>query len=262
MVNIYDQLKEKLQNTSLSENEIGVYLSLLKIGESTTGKILKEYKMSAGKIYYVLDKLIKKGLISYVTKNNIKNYKSQDPGNIIEYLEKEKQKIESKENDIKKLLPEITKALITDKDDISVEIYEGYEGFKTAVYKFMDEHEHSATEYEFDNFDANTNEQFPDYIKYVMLNYSKMMIEKNITAKMLLSTTNIKLINEAKQILNGTNYEIRYIKDQKFASILCSNKNTMIMDYTKPSVVYIKSKNIAQSFIKMFEALWTIAEDI
>lgn len=261
-MDIFDELKEKLQETKLSENETGVYVTLLRIGKSTTGRILKEYDMSSGKIYYILNKLIKKGLVSYVIKNNIKYFKSQCPENILEYLENEKKKIDNKEMQIKKLLPEILDSIKTEEEDISVEIYEGMDGFKTGIFRFMDEHNYGDTEYEFDNFSSGIEKEFPMGIKIAMQMYSKKMIKKNITALMLLSTTNKKLINEAKKIMKGTNYKIRYIENQKFASILFGKGRTLILDYSKPSLVYIKNKRIADSFIKMFESLWLMGKDI
>ena len=44
--------------------------------------------------------------------------------------------------------------------------------------------------------------------------------------------------------------------------MLFSKKSLMILDYAKPSVVFIKSKAIAESFIKMFESLWKLGEKV
>lgn len=256
-------LREKLKDTSLSENEIGVYLALLKIGESTTGKILNEYKMSAGKVYVVLDKLIKKGLVSHITKEKIKHFKAHDPQNIVDYLEKEKFEIEKKEDAIKKMLPDLSKALLLEKDDITVEIYEGLDGFKTAVNKVIEEHEYGAVEYEFDHFDfPSTGGNLPESIKYIMLNYSKGMIKKKVKAKLLLSSSNEKSLKDVKDVLKGTNSEIRYIKNQKFATIFFTKDKTLIIDYIKPHVVFIRSKTIAEGFRKMFESLWQLGKEI
>ncbi len=53
-----------LEEIGLTKGEISVYLALLKIGETTTGKIIEEAQISSGKIYEILDKLIKKGMVS------------------------------------------------------------------------------------------------------------------------------------------------------------------------------------------------------
>ena len=64
----------ELEKIGFTKSEIAVYTALLKIGQKTTGEILKEAKISSGKIYEILDKLIKKGLVSYIIKNNTKYF--------------------------------------------------------------------------------------------------------------------------------------------------------------------------------------------
>lgn len=261
-MNLFNELKQKLGDTGLSENEIGVYISLLKIGESTTGKILNDYKMSSGKIYIVLDKLIKKGLVSYAIKNNVKHFKAHNPMNILEYLKKEKEEIEKKANSIQNMIPDLQNMLNSDSDEVQVEVYEGIDGFKTAVYKVLEEHEIGGKEWEFDHFEFGKDEDMPDSIRYVMRNYSKGMMKKNISVKLLVSTDNKKAINDVKKVLEGTNFEFRHIENQKFASIFFTKDKTLIIDYVKPHVVFIRNKAIAQGFIRMFEAMWMIGKKV
>ena len=61
--------EQLLEDIGLTKGEIKVYLTLLKLRETTTGKIIEEAQISSGKIYEILDKLIKKGLVSYIIKD-------------------------------------------------------------------------------------------------------------------------------------------------------------------------------------------------
>ena len=54
--------KQLLEEIGLTRGEIKVYLTLLKLGETTTGKIIEEAQISSGKIYEILEKLIKKSI--------------------------------------------------------------------------------------------------------------------------------------------------------------------------------------------------------
>ena len=73
-----------LEEIGLTKGEIRVYLTLLKIGETTTGKIIEEAQISSGKIYEILDKLIKKGLASYVIKDKTKYFNAVSPNRILD----------------------------------------------------------------------------------------------------------------------------------------------------------------------------------
>ena len=59
-------INQILQEIGLTRNEIKVYTSLLDLGESKTGEILKKSGLNSGKIYEILDSLQKKGLVSWV----------------------------------------------------------------------------------------------------------------------------------------------------------------------------------------------------
>ena len=57
---------ELLKEVGLTEGEIKVYLALFKIGASSTGPIVKEAKIHSSKVYPILDRLIEKGLVSFI----------------------------------------------------------------------------------------------------------------------------------------------------------------------------------------------------
>ena len=78
--------KKLLEEIGLTNGEIKVYLALLKLAETTTGKIIEEAQISSGKIYEILDKLIKKGLVSYITKDKTKYFTTSSPNRILDYM--------------------------------------------------------------------------------------------------------------------------------------------------------------------------------
>ena len=80
-------MNEKLlEEIGLTKGEIKVYLTLLKLGETTTGKIIEEAGISSGKIYEILDKLIRKGLAGFIIKDKTKHFAAASPNRIVDYL--------------------------------------------------------------------------------------------------------------------------------------------------------------------------------
>src|SRR3989344_1806167 len=94
-----------LEEIGLTKGEINVYLTLLKIGETTTGKIIEEAQISSGKIYEILDKLIKKGLASYTTKEKTRYFNAASPNRILDFLHEKEKELKSKEEELIKELP-------------------------------------------------------------------------------------------------------------------------------------------------------------
>ena len=75
-----------LSEAGLTQSESKVYLALLKLGKSQSGKIVKEANISSGKIYEILEKLSEKGLVETVTENGVKQFIASDPKTILDYI--------------------------------------------------------------------------------------------------------------------------------------------------------------------------------
>ena len=82
-------MKEDLKKLGLTDNEISVYLSLIKIGETSVGGIINDLKFHRQIIYNALDALEKKSMVSKTMKNKIYHFKINDPKIIIENLQKQ-----------------------------------------------------------------------------------------------------------------------------------------------------------------------------
>src|SRR3989344_5083640 len=123
-------ISQVLKSIGLTDGEIRVYLSLLELGSSTTWNITKKSKISGSKAYEVLERLSQKGLISQITKNNVKYFEASSPEKIINYLEEKENQIESEKTEIRKKIPElILKQKNAEKSEVKV--FTGFEGIKT-----------------------------------------------------------------------------------------------------------------------------------
>ena len=75
--------KKILEELGLSKNEINVYLALLRLGRSTSWKLINETGITVSALYYCLDNLIKKSLVSYSIQANKKHFSAADPEQVI-----------------------------------------------------------------------------------------------------------------------------------------------------------------------------------
>ena len=84
---------EALRKAGLTEGESRVYLALLKLGPTTTGPLIGLSDVTKSFIYRILDKLIKKGLVSYVIKEKTKYFQAAPPTTLLDYMNKRKRDI-------------------------------------------------------------------------------------------------------------------------------------------------------------------------
>src|SRR3989344_9492336 len=96
-----------LEEIGLTPGEVKVYLALLKIGQSSTGAIAKESQVSRSKLYSILDKLAKKGLVGHLMKGEVTYFKAMEPKRIIDYMEEKNRQFDQHKELIRKMLPEL-----------------------------------------------------------------------------------------------------------------------------------------------------------
>ena len=120
-----------LKKAGLTDGETKVYLALLELGTSTVGPILEKSGITRSIIYRILEKLIKKGLVSYITKEKTKHYQSAQPNKLLDYIESREKKLKQNKNKIQELIPQlILKQSMAKKSEAN--IYEGFRGLMTA----------------------------------------------------------------------------------------------------------------------------------
>ncbi len=122
----------------LTEGEIRVYLSLIKLNKSSTGKIMEESGISSSKVYLILEKLVKKGFVSFVSENNVKFFFSSIPLQILEYIDKKQKEIEETKKEAKNLVRELAASLGSCKAE-TARIYKGFKGMRAAFQNILDE---------------------------------------------------------------------------------------------------------------------------
>ena len=116
---------DALKRLGLTNNEIRVYRTLLTRDTSTTGPLLHELGLSSSRIYASLGELVKKGLVSYFMKNNVRYYQAQNPEVLIKYAEEIKKQTE-------RVVSELSQLKKKEESKDYALIFEGFQGFKQA----------------------------------------------------------------------------------------------------------------------------------
>src|SRR3990167_10766454 len=125
-----------LLKIGLTEGEAKVYLALSELGSSTVGPIVKKSKVAYCNIYEILNRLIEKGIVSFIIKNKTKYFQAASPSNLIQYLDKKQEQIAQEKEALKKILPDLEK-LQEIKSKQEAEVFLGKKGLRTAYERLV-----------------------------------------------------------------------------------------------------------------------------
>ena len=130
-------LEKELQEIGLNEKEAKVYLAALELGQSVVQNIAKKAELNRATAYFIIDNLMKRGLMSSFHQGKKQYFMAADPDKLIDIAEQEKQRIAKREGLLAKLLPQLKSInnKITNKP--VVKYYEGKEGILTMLEEFM-----------------------------------------------------------------------------------------------------------------------------
>lgn len=117
---------QPLIEAGLSHGESTIYVTLLKLGQSSVSAIAKHTGLHRTNIYDTLEKLMEKGLVSTIIRHNKKEFIASEPKRIIEYLDEQKQSV-------RRILPDLENMRSITRSEATVEIYRGKEGMKTVL---------------------------------------------------------------------------------------------------------------------------------
>ncbi|MBI4994324.1 hypothetical protein HZC21_01610 [Candidatus Peregrinibacteria bacterium] len=115
-----------IKNIGLTDKEARVYLACLELGSNVVANIAGRARVNRVTAYDVLEKLIKKGMVNFMTKKGARFYNATDPQTVAAETKR-------KADDFKKALPDF-KRLKGDAIHPRIKYFEGLDGIK-AIYE-------------------------------------------------------------------------------------------------------------------------------
>lgn len=246
-------IENALRRIGLTEGEIKIYLALLELGSSATGKITKVSGISGSKVYEVLDRLIKKGLVAQMIKNNVKYFEAASPERILDYLEQKTAEIEAENKEIKKIIPEL---LFKQKQAMhsEVKVFTGFEGAKTVWEEAIKDCKKRD-----EILGWGLSEQPQSWESYFNERESARD-KKGIIHKSIINIR-YKSLYESRRSLQNQQFRF-FPEDFNMPTTVELWKDKValfVITKENPITILIQSKAVADSFRKSFYALWESA---
>lgn len=239
---------EDLTSLGFNRNEAKVYVSLIKFGKADANQIIKDTKFHKNIVYDNLEKLIDKGLVTFIIDKNKKLFQIASPEMLISFFEEQEKEVENRKKLAVKLSEEIKKTIKKIPFKSEATIYKGIKGIKAffnevlregkdfVVFGAPKESIEIMDEHFWKNFELKRNEM---KIKVRMIfNPSLKDFGKKLESKFTL----IRYFDKDFEPLTET-----HIEDDKVAIIVWSEE---------PILFLIKDKFVANSYFGFFEKMW------
>lgn len=241
-----------LEEIGLTKGEAKVYLTLLRLGETTTGKIVEGAQISSGKIYEILNKLMQKGLVSYIIKDKTRYFVAASPNRILDYMQEKERDLQTKKHDLLKELPALL-AFEKGKKEYETTLFRGLKGIQTAIFELLPELSQSDEVLAF-GVRSSKAENF----NVMWKRWHVERIRRKIPCRMIFSD---KDADYSKAFKKMRFTEARILKGISPSAIDIMKNYVLIVSYgEEPSCLVIKNPEIAQSFRDFFFNLWNISE--
>lgn len=240
-------LEKQLQDIGFDAALSKAYLALLEMEDSTVSSVAEKTKINRSLLYSILQRLLDKGLASYILKNGIRYYRAAEPTKILAELQ-EKQKT------MKSLMPTLL-AMHSPKTKRPVsEILEGRDGLKTVLSDLLRQRK--------EWFAFNIPGKGPEIMGPMIHAFEKDRQKAKIKLNVICIKTKDGL-KRGYEFSKMKHTKVRYMQDiyeSPASNWIYGDRVVVIFWYKEfPFALRIIDKNLAESYKHHFESLWNHA---
>src|SRR3989344_9675244 len=200
-----------LELLGLNHNESVVYLAMMDLGKTSAGKIIKHTGFHRNIVYDNLNKLIDRGLLTFIDEENIRMFQLAPPESILDMLDEKSKGIEKQKQLTQQLLPEIKKTMQSMSLTQEASLYRGVKAIKHLFFDILKERK------EYVEYGAPQS-SIDIMGEHFWKNYNKRAVEKKIKARGIF---NSEIRYWGKLMVNKYTY-VRYLP-KEFDSLTETN---------------------------------------
>lgn len=241
-------MQQLLERSGLTKNEGKIYIALIRSGPLMAGNITEKTGIHRRNIYDSIERLMQKGLVSYIIKNNRKWFQASDPERLLHIMEEQKGRII---NDKLRLAKEIKKLKPHLRESHDVRFFKGKEGIKTVFEDIL------ATGENYVGY--GPGEQIEKILRFYMPGYIKRRLKKRIKPKLIYNES-----AHNRKYVRTPLTESRFLPDE-FSShaalrIYGSKVAIILFSEAEPLAIVIDNRSIAEGYRKYFNVIWNAAK--
>jgi sugar-specific transcriptional regulator TrmB len=234
---------EALRKLGLTEIEEKVYVTLIEEGPSLAGNISRRSGVHRRMVYDATERLIKKGLVSYMLENNRRVFEAVNPDQLL-------QLVHEQEEGVKQLLPQLQLAYELSKEKQETTFFKGHAGVKSVFEDMIRE----GKEQLILSPSLAARDIFPGYFHW----FDERRKKKRISVRMLAAAEHAARFAD---IPLADVRQLPSIGNELTSTVVYGNKVAIFFwERKKPFVVLITHRAIADAYRSYFEQLWKVAK--
>lgn len=238
-------VEEELRQLDFTDNEIKVYLTLLRVGRSKAGKLAKESSMERTSTYNALKRLVEKGLVASIIESNETVFSPAEPEKIIDMFKE-------KEERASMLIPKLKELKKFEREKENILKFRGYAGVKTVLNDVLNNCKNN-DEYLIMGTEGQLSNRMPVFSKIFVAKKDK----KNLKAKILM-----KEGSEGKPQSKFT--KTKFVPQEVVSPAnvtIYKDKVSIVLWSEIPEAIIIDNSDVAKTFKSYFEFMWTNAKN-
>jgi len=243
-------LQKDLLEAGLSENEAGIYLAALELGETTVSRLAKKAGIKRTSTYLVIETLKDKGLLTSIKKESASVFFAEDPRKLHLMLEEKRNKID-------KIMPQLLafSNLIDKKPEIRY--FEGQEGIKDVYRDSLKYPNCEILTWYSETFSTHFDE------KFFLEEYIPKRLKRKIPVRALLTDSEFirDWIKNDQQHLRRTKLISKESYKVSIELNIYGDNKIGVISYEEQFGIIIESKKIHESLKSIFELVWGLLPD-
>ena len=249
---INEDLTKALETIGFTHGEAEVYLSLLKIGESSVGPVIKNSKISRSKVYDILERLIQKGVVTRIEKNNVLSYQILSPKRLFSFIQDKEEKLAKEKDILKVALPSLVSML--PERDIDVKLYEGIKGYKIIIERTLNELKKG------DDYAMMGISKTTEFMRTYALKIFQKQKEGKFHTRTIFDEQSAKSVSEFISQYHDFRILPAGMKTPAMFTVYSDTVGIYVGEENKLISVVIKNADIAQTFKTIFDVMWSLSK--
>lgn len=255
-----EELITQVEELGLSNKEARIYIANLMLGPAGVQQIADASGIKRVTTYVILESLVALGLVSQTSKAKKTLFNAEAPENLMSLLEKREQSLAEQKQQLKDLLPDLSKLRALPRDIPTVKFYEGSDGIQTINKMFFSEIQKAEIVESRGISDLDRLYRHFPYIEDLGANPER--IRSGASSKFIYTSTKGAIMKKGDP---ANNRKSRFVPAKNFnlgcdISIAGDLVALLSLDETNPIGITIKSTQIADGMRSVFDLAWEAAE--
>lgn len=237
------RIEHVLSYAGLSRNEAKVYTTLLKLGKARPGTITQDSGVHRRNVYDALERLLQKGLVSFIMEGKRKVYQPESPRRLIDMTR-------TREAELSAAVPNLEAMHKAKREEYEAALYIGKKGLKA----IMDDQIAVGK----DIWIFGSHSRVEERLRYFFPQFEKKRIKKEMNVRLVLDET-----ARGRPATKLEFVSARFLP-KKFMSPMSTNiygDRIAIINWTEPVLItLIRNQKLADSYRKFFKLMWSAAK--